>query len=169
MLRRLHGSRGFSLTEVMFAMAVLSIIFTSSISLIHVHRLQSRKAMEQSIMLDFAQHYLELARNQPFNEIRLNRPINDLYDSSKQSPLIRIPPNDKWWSLWTTDYRVFHPDLEWFEGRDPQIRCTVTRQVVDGEDRARTINFEVRWRPPINLADRWITLQLNTTAYPDFH
>ena len=67
---RRRDCHGITLIEMMVATAILALLFMSGMSVIQFHRIQSRKAMEYAIMLDFAEHYLELARSQRFDRIR---------------------------------------------------------------------------------------------------
>jgi len=161
--------RGFTYIEVVFAAAVLAVVFIATLYLLQYHRLQMRTAMERSIMLDFAQQYLETARNKPFFEILPGTALNTLYDGAHGSPDIRFPVDNSWQSLWTTDFRNFHPDLEWFEGRNPEYRCIITDEMVGMNTRSKHINLEVRWKPPFERGAEYISIQLDTLVYQDFN
>lgn len=152
----------------MFSSAILAVVFAATISILQFHNLQSRKAIEQAIMLDFANHYLELARNQPFYLIIPGQPINTLYDGDHGAADVRFPTSDEWQTLWTADFRNFHPELEWFENRDPQYTCVITNQMEGQEIRGKHIEFEVRWKPPLSRSRAWMTIQLEVVVYPDF-
>ena len=161
---------GFTLVEIMIAVAILAIGFVSTSTAMQFHRVQSRKAMEQAIALDFLNHYLELARNQPYASIATGQPINALFDGSSGSANIRFPASSAWVSLETNAYRTFHPDLQWLTGRQPQLSCTISTQAAGGGGgRARRILCIVRWDPPLGQGQAWQTVTLETTVYPDFH
>jgi len=168
--RSRRRNRGFSFLEVLFASAILAVIFATTITLLQYHRIQARKSQEQAMMLDFCQHYLEIARQKSFYEIFPGQPINLLYDGAHGASNIRFPANSNWQTLWTTDFRNFHPDLEWFESSSPQYRCTITNQVVaGGKTRSKHISLEVRWHPPLMKGVDWLTIQLDTMVYEQFN
>ncbi len=162
-------SSGFTIVEVVIAAGILSVVFLATMALINFQRLQSRKAMEQAIMLDFAEHYIEIARNKPFSQIVGGTPINPLYDGQHSAPDIRFPTNSGWQSLWTTDFRNFHPDLEWFEGSSPQYKCIITNQMVGSDTRSKHIELDVRWKPPLGRGADWLSIRLDTLVYQDFN
>ena len=161
-------SRGFSLVEVMFASAILAVVFAATIGILQYHNIQNRKYMEQAMMLDFAQHYMEIARNQPFYQIIPGQPINELYDGTHNDVEIRFPESTEWQNLWTEDFRNFHPDLEWFENRSPQYKCIIENEIVDDEIRSKHINYFMRWKPPLGKGVAWMEIQFDVVVYPDF-
>lgn len=163
-----YRSVGFTLIEVLFAVLILAMIFLSSMTLLQFHRSQSRKAMDYAIMHDFAVQFIELARNQPFNSIAPNNPINALFDGANATPNIRFPAGDQWVSLWTNDFRVFHPDLAWFENRHPAMRCQITTQMAGATARSKTIQLDVRWDPPMGRGQQ-LSLNLTNDVYLDFN
>lgn len=158
-----------SLVEVMIAIAIVAIIFLANMQLIQMHNLQARRSMEESIVMDFAQHYLELARNQPFNRIMVGQPINTLCDGTHGTPDIRFPSNGDWQDLTNTNYLTFHPDLAWLQSQSPQYRCVIATQTVGSINRSRHIEFEVRWHPALRNTQDWLSLQLDTLVYFDFN
>ncbi|MCX6999751.1 MAG: hypothetical protein NT106_05570 [Candidatus Sumerlaeota bacterium] len=126
--------------------------------------------MEQAIMLDFMQHYMEIARNQSFFNIIPGQPINFLYDGAHGAPNIRFPANANWYSLYAINFRNFHPDLEWLKAEEPEYSCTITNQVVTGGiTRSKRITLQVRWRPPLMKTIGKITLQMDTLVYQGFN
>ena len=181
-----HGTRrfsgGFTLLELLIGSAILTVAVVATLGVLWHSRVQSRKAMERDIMLDFAQHYLELARAQQFEMIAPGYPINTLYDGTRPILLpdgteetcnIRFPDGadanpTEWLSLYTNDFRLFHPDLEWFSNREPAYICSIATQVAAGEVRARQIRLQLRWRPPLERGNDWMTLEVDTVVYPEF-
>lgn len=159
----------FTLLEVLFAAAIFSTIFITTIMLIQFHRIQSRKAMEQSMMLDFMQHYLEIARQNDIYLILPGEPINTLFDGNHGAPDIRFPSNNDWNSLWTEDFKNFHPDLEWFRARSPEYKCIITNQLDGSELRSKHLHLEVRWHPPLGKGKNWLTMEMDTMIYRTFN
>jgi len=165
-VRRFAHQRGMTLVEALVAMVIASTTSLSCLLLLCAHRMQSRKALEQGIILDFAIHYLELARTKDFANVAGGKPISTLH------PNITFPPNqpnNDWHSLWTEDFRAFHRDLEWLEHRDPQYRCTITPQGPIADPRSKHIRFELRWHPPLGRGREWLTVQFDTVVYPNFY
>lgn len=142
--------RAFTLTEVLFSVLVVSIVFTASMSALSIHRIQHAKANQRNIALDFANHYLELVRGLTFEEIGAGAPINRLYDGEGGAPAITIPAGADWVDLDTDDYQVFHPELVWLENQNPQMRVVLTTTQVDGEDHTKHISMELRWDSPLS-------------------
>lgn len=166
-MRRNQCSRGFTLVEVMFASGVLAVVFAATITILQFHNIQTKKAMEKAMMLDFCQHYLEIARNQPFTKIEPGNEINTLYDGEHGAPDIRFPAESGWHTVLTEDFQNFHPALEWFESREPQYRCEINEEIVDNEVRSRHIDFEVRWLPPLSRGAGNNSIQLEVVVYPE--
>jgi hypothetical protein len=168
-----------TLVEVVVASVVLGVVALLTMSLLTFNRIQSKKAMDRDIMLDFAHHYLELARAAPYANIAPNQPINPLYDGvnqillpsgSKVGVTIKFPASDDTWrTLWTTDFRYFHPDLAWMENRGPEYKLTISTQSVSGVNRAKRMRLDLRWRPPLRRGNQYQTLQMDTVVYPEFN
>jgi len=169
----IHNKRyriGFTIVEVVIASTILSFIFIYVLLFLSYQRLQSRKAMEEAIMLDFMQHYMEIARNQSFFKIIPGQPINFLYDGAHGAPNIRFPADTNWYSLYTTNFRNFHPDLEWLKAENPEYSCAITNQVIAGGiTRSKRITLQVRWRPPLMKTVGRITLKMDTVVYQGFN
>lgn len=153
----------------MIAIAIVGIIFLANMQILQMHNIQARRAMEESIMLDFAQHYLEIARNQPFNYLVAGFPINKICDGTNGTPRICFPSDSEWQDLTSNDFLLFHPDLAWFNNQSPQYRCTITTQMTGSINRARHIGLEVRWHPALRNTNDWLTIQLDTLVYFDFN
>ncbi len=168
-LRAAASQDGMGLIETLMAASLLAIVFAGSMSLLMAHRIQSRKAMEQAIMLDFSQHYLEIARSAEYNTIAPGNPISPLFDGAGGALDIRFPADAEWQTIVGTDMESFHPDLVWLENRSPGYRCVITNQVSGGATRSKHLLFETRWHPPLQSAGRWQTLRLDTVVYEDVY
>ena len=90
---------GFSLPEVMIAVVILSLFVLANFSILSFSRIQTVKDHERGIMLDFAAHYLELAKGLPFAEINGGAPINALYDGASGGTRITIPISTNWFAI----------------------------------------------------------------------
>lgn len=166
-----NSNKAATLIEVLWATGTVFIVLTGIFWILQFHRVRSQKAMEHAVMLDFAKHYIEIARQQNFFDIRPGEPINAMFNGSYGAPDIRFPANSNWQSLWTEDLRNFHPDLEWFGGQSPQYRCIITDQMVGMETRSKHIQFEVRWQPyrGKNTVLTWMNIRLDSIVYQDFN
>ncbi len=161
--------KGTTIIEVLIASAILLSVFVGAITMLNYHRLQSRKAMEQAIMIDFMQHYLEIARAKTFFEILPGQRINELYNGVRSTINIRFPNDGNWYPLTTTHFLNFHPDLVWLDKSSPQYSCTITDQVVGGRMRSKRINLNVRWKPPRGKGGDWLTHQMESVVYSMFN
>lgn len=119
-------------------------------------------------MHDFAIHYLELARNQPFKSIAPGQAINALFDGSDGMPNIRFPGDGNWSGLLNNDYLTFHPDLSWFAERNPEIRCEITTQMNGATPRAKTIKLGLRWNAPLKRGPK-LSITFTSDVYADFN
>lgn len=68
-VRRRRRSGGFSLLEIMIALAVVAILFLAMMSLIYSTNRYSQMNREQTVALNAARAMVELARNQEFGKI----------------------------------------------------------------------------------------------------
>ena len=157
--------QGFTLVEILIAMAILAITFAATISLVGFHRIQVRKAIDEALMLDFSQHYLEQLRSLDYDKIAVGNAIGALYDGSGSLPDIPIPSQGSWIDLNTDDFETFHPDLIQMENRSPQYRLTITEEATS---RSKHIDYETRWKPPLNRGADWVTIRLTLVVYQDF-
>jgi prepilin-type N-terminal cleavage/methylation domain-containing protein len=178
--KKIKAVRGMTLIEVMIASLIVGVVAMTTMLMMSYARVQARKAADRSTMLDFAYHYLELARALPYDNILPGQPINMLYDGSRQILLpdgsrttinIRFPTNPSaWQSLTTNDFRFFHPPLVRMAGREPQYRVQINTETTGGLNRARRIRLETRWRAPLLMSvGAWQTLDMDTVVYPEFN
>ncbi|MBI3414475.1 MAG: prepilin-type N-terminal cleavage/methylation domain-containing protein [Verrucomicrobia bacterium] len=144
----------FSLPEVMFAVAILAIMFLANLSAISLTRVQMAKDKQQAIMLDFALHYLELVRSMAFVDIRQNVAVNPLYSGANGGVQIMIPASSAWSSLNTTNYRTFHPELTWLLSQNPEISVNVNTQLTAGVIKNKSVVLQLRWDPALNKGSK---------------
>lgn len=176
MFRRRAPQAAFTLVEVMVATVITTMVLVASLTALQFHRIESRRALDQKIMLQFLEKYLEFARARPINEIAVGQPLNPLFDGTGAMPLpdgttanmnIRFPPANTWVNLNTANYINFHPELAAFANRQPQFQCNITSQNgAGGALRSRAIAVSVRWRSPFNI-NQWMTLAASTLVYSD--
>jgi len=174
----LHRRRGMSLIEIVIASLIVGAAFLLTLGILSYTRIESAKARDREIMLDFMHHYLEVARAGPYDNVAPNRPINALYDGTREILLpngtrttvnISFPSSDgQWRSLYTQAFLIFHPDLEWLKNRNPEYRVTISTQMVGGMPRAKLIRLETRWRSPLGIGRELQTLDMDTVIYPEF-
>jgi hypothetical protein len=168
-----------TLVEVVMASVILGGAVLLTMLVLPFNRIQSRKAMDRDIMLDFMHHYIEIARAAPYSDIATSKPINALYDGSRDILLpaggtarvrVQFPPSDgEWRTLYESNMLFFHPDLEWLRNRSPEYRVTIDTQSVSGSSRARRIRLETRWHPPLGRGNQWQTVDMETVVYPEFN
>ena len=123
---------GFSLPEVMMAVAILSLFVLANFSILSFSRIQTVKDHERGIMLDFASHYLELVKGLPFAEIKNGTPINALYDGASGGTLVTIPTSTNWFTIDNVNFHSFHPDLVWLSPRIPQMSVFLETRAIAG-------------------------------------
>lgn len=145
---------GFTLTESLVAVFILSLFTLACFSAITFSRVVATKAKEQAIAVDFLMHYTELVRGLPYNEVATGNPINPLFDGDSGAPNIRIPTSGTWTSLSTDDHEVFHPDLMWLHSRKPKLQVTIGNERVNGLARARHLKIAIAWDAPLGLGGR---------------
>ena len=147
-------TRAFTLTEVLFAVLIVAIVFTATMSALSIHRVQYAKANQRNIALDFANHYLELVRGMDFTQLQAGAPINSLYDGTGGSPAITIPVSSAWVELDTDDFQQFHPELVWLENHNPELRVVLTVTQENGEAHTKHLSLELRWDSPLARGKR---------------
>lgn len=146
---------GFTLVEAVVSMVVVGIIALASISAMNFGKVQMYRDKERSIVSDFVFHYLELVKALPFNEVRRSGPISGLHDGRAGSAGdVRLPLDDAWHSLNSSNYLAFHPELVWLLPRGPEVRSVLTTTQVDGADHTKHIAIEVRWDAPLQSGPR---------------
>jgi len=153
--------RAFTIAEVAVAMAALVFIMVASISTITFTRVAAQKAKEQAIALDFLVHYLETLRGLPFDLVQPGAAINPLLNGANGAPNIRIPATSSPVSVDGTDWRTFHPELTWFNGRTPQLIVEYTESPSGAGARTKHLEVTLRWDPPLGRGQQqsaWLDL-----------
>ena len=143
------SERGFTLPEIVVAMFLITILFVANFSALSISRMQMAKDKDYGLALDFAMHYLELARGLPFEELKNGQPVNALYNGENGAPHIVIPSSSGWYSLTNDDFLTFHPELTWLVSRNPEMSVNLTTDQVGGEDHIKTLTMQVRWDPSL--------------------
>jgi len=147
--RRGRGNAGVAMIEVLIAVVIIGLLVVGNVSSVYFCRNTTYRDQDKGIMTDFMTHYAELVRGLPFEEVVGGKPLNGLYDGTAGAPNIRIPVSTNWVSLATQDYAVFHPDLVWLNNRNPEMRVSLTTEVVNGEPHTKHLSLEVHWRAPL--------------------
>lgn len=160
------ASDGFSLPEVMMAVAILSLFVLANFSILSFSRIQTVKDHERGIMLDFASHYLELVKGLPFAEIKNGAPINALYDGASGGALIAIPVSTNWFAIDNLDFHSFHPDLVWLSPRNPQMSVFLETRAIAGAPHDKHIQLLLQWDAPMNLGKKQ-TLRMDMVRVKD--
>jgi len=160
------GEGGFSLPEVMIAVAILSLLVLANFSIISLSRIQSVKDHERGIMLDFGTHYLELIKGMPFVDVNNGSPINALFDGTSGGVLVTIPANSNWFNIDNANFQAFHPDLVWLSPRNPQMSVTLQTGAIAGVPHDKRIQLMLQWDAPMNLGSKQ-TLRLDMVRVKD--
>ncbi len=144
-----RGGRGFSLIEVLIAVAIVGVLFLANMAAISMHRIQGHKEKELAILADFCTHYFENIRALPFDAVNGGEPVSGLYDGRDTAPDIRIPAEPEWFSIETEGYQGFHPELVALVNRDLEMRCVLSAVRVDDRPHTKHLMLELRWDPPL--------------------
>ncbi len=147
--RRQRCNEGFTIVEVVVAMVLVGVFVLASMSSMAFSRIQSAKDKDNGVLLDFATHYLELAKAKPFSEIQKGSALNPLWDGTAGAPDIRIPSSSSWFSISTANYTTFHPELVWLAPRNPEMRVDLITTQVAGMDHTKVLQVEFRWDAPL--------------------
>jgi hypothetical protein len=157
---------GFTLAEVMIAVATTTLFTFACFSGIIFNRFTSIKAKEEAISMDFLMHYAETVKALPFSDVTSGNAISALFDGSGGAPNIRIPASSALVALNTADYQTFHPDLLWIANRNPQMKVTLSTQTVGGVPETKQMNLAISWDAPLNRGGR-LSTQLDIVRVKD--
>jgi hypothetical protein len=157
---------GSTLVEALVAMAIVAVFVVAGMSAMYFNRIQAYKDKERGLLLDFAVHYLELVKGQPFSELKKGNAINALYDGTAGSPNIRIPASFTWSSLLDNNYIAFSPELTWLSARNPEIRVNLTTTQVGGVDHTKLVQVELRWDAPLQQGGK-LTARMDMARFKD--
>ena len=161
-----RSADAFTLIEVVISISILSLLIATSFAAIVFNRLTSMKAKEEAIAMDFLIHYAENIKGLPFSQVTAGTAINPLVDGSGGAPNIRLPLNNSWIPLATTDYETFHPDLLWVHKRNPKLQVTLTPQTVNGVPHDVHLNVAMAWDAPL-MRGRRLQVQLDLLRTKD--
>ncbi len=150
---RRRAARAFTLAELMIAVGVVGLLVFVNLSAMYLARMSNYRDLDRGIMSDFLQHYVEQVKGLEFANVATNSPINGLYNGLAGAPRIAIPTSTNWFSLNTTNYQTFHPDLVWLTNRSPELRVVLSTTNVSGLPHTKHLLVEVRWRPPMGNGD----------------
>jgi len=157
---------GFSLPEVMIAVAILSFLVLANFSILSLSRIQTVKDHERGIMLDFASHYLELVKGLPFADIKNGSPVNALYDGTSGGALVVIPISTDWFTIDDANFQAFHPDLVWLSPRNPQMSVFLETREIAGVPHDKRIQVLLQWDAPMNIGNKQ-TLRMDMVRVKD--
>ena len=175
--RKTHRRRGGLLIESMIALAVAALLFMGAFAAVGISRVQAAKVRVLDMMLDFGHHYLEVIRSLPYDRIVPGYALNTLYDGSRSVKMpdgttqkinVAIPASGTtWYSLSAANMLVFHPDLVFLSGRNPEYKLNIETQVNMSGNRARRISLSTRWDPPLGRGAKQ-TMDMAIIVYPEF-
>ena len=175
--RKTNRRRGGLLIESMIALAVAAFLFMGAFASVAITRLQAAKVRDLDMMLDFGHHYLEVIRSLPYDRIVPGYALNTLYDGTRSVKMpdgttqkinVAIPASGTtWYSLSAANMLVFHPDLVFISGRNPEYKLNIETQVNVNGNRARRISLSTRWDPPLGRGAKQ-TMDMTVTIYPEF-
>jgi hypothetical protein len=151
--RRLRAA-GFTLPEVLIAAGITVALVTANVAALYGSRLMRYRDSEAGLMSGFMQHYVELVKALPFDQVVVNQPLSGLYSGQDGTPLVTIPPNTNWFSLNTTDWQTFHPALVWITSRSPEIRAGIDTAYVGAIAHDKHVWVEVAWDAPLFTGPR---------------
>jgi len=161
-----HGGGGFTIVEVVIAMALVGVFVLAAMSSMASSRVQSAKDKDSGVLLDFAQHYMELAKAKPFSELKKGSALNPLCDGTGGAPDIRIPANASWFSITDVNYTTFHPELVWLAPRNAEMRVDLNTTQVGGMDHTKVLQLEFRWDAPLGQGGK-LTTRMDMARFAD--
>ena len=142
---------GFTLTEMLIASAIVAVLVMANMGALYTMRIMGYKDMERGVVSGFMQHYAELVKALPFDQVQPNIPLAGLYSGAEGTPRIAIPANSNWVDMNTSAYQSFHPGLLVITNRHPQLRVSVETATVSGVAHDKHVTLEVRWDAPLSV------------------
>ncbi len=164
--RRLGRAAGFTMIEVVVAMTLVGVFVMAGMSSMALSRIQTAKDKDSGVVLDFAEHYLELAKAIPFTDLKRGCALNGICDGTGGTPNIRIPAGESWFSISSVDYTVFHPELVWLTPRNPEMRVILTTTQQGGTDYTKQLKVEFRWDAPLQRGGK-LTARMDLARFRD--
>ncbi len=145
---RTQARRAFTLAEVLVSCGIVALLVMANMAAIYQMRVLSAKDAEKGIISGFMQHYIELVKALPFDQVRTNLPISGLYSGNDGTAPIILPSNAEWIDLSGDNYQMFHPALLWVTNRHPQMRVSIQTSTVSGVIHDKHVALEVQWDSP---------------------
>jgi hypothetical protein len=155
-IQKRSRSRGLTISEVLVACTIVAMLVMAVMASVYHTRIIGSKDAERGIVSGFMQHYAELIKALPFDQVRTNLPLSGLYTGANGSPKITFPDARDWRSLASIDYQTFHPNLLWVTNRNPEIRVSIESSIVGGLTHDKLVTIEVRWDAPFLLGPKQV-------------
>jgi hypothetical protein len=137
------------LAESLVGLMLLGVATLSCLTAVSFNQVSTAKSKEEAVALDFMLHYLETVRGMSFDELKPGAPVSSLFDGIDGAPNIRLPLSAAYMGVDTADYRAFHPELTWLDGRQPQFRVVLTEEAGANGPRTKHLHLDLKWQPPL--------------------
>ncbi len=141
----------FTLPEMVIASGIVATMILGNMATVYGVRLMNSKDYDRGVISGFMQHYVELIKALPFDQVRPNVPLSGLYSGLDGNPLVALPASTNWVSIAGNNYQTFHPSLVWLTNRAPEMRVTIETSFVGAVAHDRHVIVEVRWDPPLSF------------------
>jgi prepilin-type N-terminal cleavage/methylation domain-containing protein len=96
---RCYGSRAFTLAEVLLASTIVSILVLGNMATVYEVRIMGCKDADRGVVSSFMQHYIELVKALPFDQVMPTEPLSGLYSGLDNTPRITLPSEGNWFSI----------------------------------------------------------------------
>jgi hypothetical protein len=146
---RRGSCQGLTIAETLVACGVVGLLVMANMSAVYHMRILSAKDAERGIVSGFMQHYAELLKALPFDQVRTNLPISGQYSGANGSPRLVIPSSAGPVDLSDVNYQVFHPTLLWVTNRHPELSVSITTSNLADIPHDKHIVIQVQWDPPM--------------------
>ncbi|MDB6037911.1 MAG: hypothetical protein JWM99_1752 [Verrucomicrobiales bacterium] len=147
--RALRKTEGFALPEILVASLLVALLVMVNMAAMYQMRIMSYKDAERGIVSGYMQHYAELVKALPFDQVITNQPLSGLLSGVGGTPRIAIPSNGNWFNLTDDNYQRFHSGLLWITNRHPQMKVVLEIVTNGGFIHDKHISIEVRWDAPL--------------------
>ncbi len=141
----------FTLAEILIASAIVAVLVMANLGALYTMRIMAYKDMERGVVSSFMQHYAELVRALPFDQVMPSVPLSGLYSGAEGTPRIALPANSNWVDMNTAAYQSFHPGLLVITNRHPQLRVSLETSNVGGVAHDKHVTVEVQWDAPLSV------------------
>jgi hypothetical protein len=145
---------GVTIPEVLVASLVVGLLVMADMVAVYHMRVLNAKDADRGIVAGFMQHYVELVKALPFDEVKTNAPLSGLYNGANGTPRVAIPATSEWMPLSDVNYQLFHPSLLWLTNRNPQLRVSLENASVAGAIHDKHLLLEVEWDAPLARGPR---------------